>query len=85
MMSSFPWLETAVLTACSMSISLVTSQWTKEADEEPKSLHTDWPKSSWMSAITTLAPCLEKSLAVHSPMPLDPPVITATLPSSLKH
>ena len=38
-----------------------------------------------MSAIKTFAPCLEKSHAVDSPMPLDPPVISATFPSSLSH
>ena len=38
-----------------------------------------------MSAITTLAPCLENSLAVAAPRPLAPPVISATFPSSLSH
>jgi hypothetical protein len=37
-----------------------------------------------MSATTTRAPCFTKSRAVHSPMPLAPPVISATLPSSLR-
>jgi hypothetical protein len=37
-----------------------------------------------MSAMRTLAPCWTKSLAVQAPMPLAPPVINATLPSSLQ-
>jgi hypothetical protein len=36
-----------------------------------------------MSATTTLAPWWANTLAVHSPMPLAPPVIKATFPSSL--
>lgn len=36
-----------------------------------------------MSAMTTLAPWRRKSLAVASPMPLAPPVMSATLPSNL--
>jgi len=47
------------------------------------SLETEWPNSSWISAITTLAPCFANSLAVDSPMPLAPPVINATFPSNL--
>ncbi|KAM1342557.1 hypothetical protein ACFX2F_006869 [Malus domestica] len=73
MMSSFPDLLVAVLTAFSISSSFVTSQWTKEADEEFRSVQTNSPKSSCTSAITTLAPCFEKTLAVDSPMPLAPP------------
>jgi len=53
------------------------------AEDESKSLHIEWPNSSSIFAITTLAPCLEKSLATHSPIPLAPPVIDATFLSSL--
>ncbi|KAK3439687.1 hypothetical protein EUGRSUZ_C03990 [Eucalyptus grandis] len=79
----FPCLSTAVAMAFLMSDSLDTSQCTKDAVSGPRSLHTDLPKSSRMSAIMTLAPCFENSLAVDSPMPPAPPVITATFPSSL--
>ena len=53
-------------------------------ESEPMSLQTEWPSSSWTSAIRTFAPCRTKSLAVLSPMPLAPPVINATLPSNLQ-
>src|SRR5258708_16272294 len=33
-------------------------------------------------SITTCAPCSAKSLAIASPIPMDAPVITATLPES---
>ena len=56
-MSSLPYMETAWLTAFSTSISLVTSQWTKVVDWGFSSLHIEWPNSSCVSAITTLAPC----------------------------
>lgn len=45
--------------------------------------HSACPRSSWISAITTLAPWWTKSFAVHSPIPLAPPVMIATFPSSL--
>lgn len=69
-----------MLTAVSTSDSLVTSQWT---NVDPKCLQTFCASSSWISAMTTLAPCRENNLAVDSPMPLAAPVIRATLPSSL--
>ena len=53
-------------------------------DSEPMSLQTEWPSSSWISAIKTFAPCQTKSLAVVLPMQLAPPVINATLPSNLQ-
>ena len=53
-------------------------------DSELMSLQTEWPSSSWTSAIRTFAPCRTKSLAVVSPMPLAPPVINATLLSNLQ-
>ncbi|OIT37089.1 momilactone a synthase [Nicotiana attenuata] len=84
MMSSLPYLSTAMFTAFSRSSSFVTSQCTNVVDVGSNSLQTLCAKSSWISAITTLAPYLEKSLAAASPMPLAAPVITATLPSSLK-
>ena len=84
MMSSQPYVETAALTALSTSDSLVTSQWTNVAGDS-KSLQTSRANSSWMSAITTLAPWRENNRAVASPMPLAPPVIRATFPSSLHH
>ena len=40
------------------------------------------PRSSWISAMTTRAPCSTKRRTVPSPMPLAPPVMIATLPSS---
>ncbi|PON65232.1 LOW QUALITY PROTEIN: hypothetical protein TorRG33x02_271280 [Trema orientale] len=55
MMSSFPCSEMALLTAFSTSSSFVTSHRTKKA-EFRRSLHKDWPNSSWISAIRTLAP-----------------------------
>lgn len=66
-----------------MWVSSVTSQWMYVAVDGPKELQSDWPKSSWMSAIMSLAPWWAKSFAVHSPMPLAPPVMRATFPCSL--
>ncbi|KAF8390274.1 hypothetical protein HHK36_024799 [Tetracentron sinense] len=44
---------------------------------------TRLPCSSWMSAITTTrAPLLAKRCAVASPIPLAPPVMITTFPSS---
>lgn len=54
-----------------------------ELDEPPRALMTELPSSSWTSAMTTLAPCSEKSFAIASPIPLAPPVTIATFPSSL--
>ncbi|KAM0932249.1 hypothetical protein DsansV1_C48g0243351 [Dioscorea sansibarensis] len=55
----------------------------KEASVGPISVQTDLASSSCMSATTTLAPCLQKSLAVLSSMPLAPSVMSATFPSKL--
>ncbi|KAF5760780.1 hypothetical protein HanXRQr2_Chr16g0757411 [Helianthus annuus] len=55
--------------AFSTSDSIVTSQWINVALSRPISSQTDWPKSSWISAMTTLAPCLTNNLAVFSPIP----------------
>lgn len=88
MMSSFPNLETAVSTTFCTSKSWVTSQWTKitlSPNSVTRLLQRESPRSSWTSAIKTLAPCLANSLTVHSPKPLAPPVTMATLPSNLYH
>ncbi|KAF7818821.1 IAA-amino acid hydrolase ILR1-like 3 [Senna tora] len=73
MMSSFPYDFTAVSTAFFTWASLVTSQWTWTQFDGPMEWATEWPSSSWMSAITTLAPCCANSCAVRLPMPLAPP------------
>ncbi|CAA6656924.1 unnamed protein product [Spirodela intermedia] len=70
------------LTRRSTSVSWLTSQCTKVTDGERDAAKCS-PAMSSTSATTTLAPCQTNSLAVASPMPLDPPVTTATLPSSL--
>src|SRR3569832_1448328 len=41
---------------------------------------TALPSSSWMSVTTTAAPSLASSRALARPMPLAPPVTSATLP-----
>ena len=76
-----PNVDTAVSTARATWSSLVTSVCTNVATE-PNAAARAWPGSSWMSAITTRAPSSTKRRTVPSPIPLDPPVMTATLPSS---
>lgn len=61
----------------------MTSQWTYLQCVWPIDSLREWPSSSSMSAMTSLAPWLAKTLAVLSPIPLAPPVMRATLPSSL--
>ncbi|KAF5779512.1 hypothetical protein HanXRQr2_Chr12g0560311 [Helianthus annuus] len=51
----------------------------KQTCPTPMSSHTDFPKSSLISAITTFAPCSTNDLTIHSPMPRAPPVTIATL------
>ena len=47
----------------------------------PSAAAAAWPASTWMSATTTRAPSSTKRWAVARPMPLAPPVMTATCPS----
>lgn len=69
-------------TALATSDSLVTLQEMNEA-LGPSCVAVLWPRSWWMSAITTLAPWLMNLVAVSLPMPLAAPVISATLPCNL--
>src|SRR5215471_8687009 len=72
--------------ACSIialtSASTPTSVRTKTADW-PSARAASSPRSRRRPAMTTLAPCSTNKLAVCAPMPLVPPVMTATLPSSV--
>ncbi|VFQ70988.1 unnamed protein product [Cuscuta campestris] len=77
MMSSLPLHSSASLTADSTSDSLETSQWMYRP---PMDSASGAPRSSSMSAMMTSAPFLASSLAVSAPIPLAPPVMTATLP-----
>lgn len=80
-MSSFPCCLIVVSTALEICDSFDTSQVTNWADG-PNSAATAGPDFD-MSAITTWAPCWMNSWAVAFPSPFAPPVIKATLPSSL--
>lgn len=80
-MSSLVCRETAKSTAFAMSDSLVTSQ-RQNAAFGPSSCSVSFPRCGWMSAMTTLAPWLMNFPAVALPIPLAPPVMSATLPSS---
>lgn len=80
MMSMRPFHVMARSIARSMSFSMVTSQCVYRPPMESASLA---PGSSSMSAITTWAPLSANALAVAAPIPLAPPVITATFPNSL--
>src|SRR5713101_3461310 len=62
--------------------SLVTSRWTKRP-APPRLSATRRPSASSTSATTTFAPSLAKMTASLWPMPLAPPVISATFPPSL--
>lgn len=85
-MSSLPCLAMVVSTTFLTSESTLTSQWIKEnASSFPMFSHREWPSWSWTSAMTTFAPCRRNNFAVVSPIPLAPPVITATLPSNLQN
>ena len=83
-MSSLPNLETAVATASRQSASLVTSSRTK-TQSPPASLisaSVRRPSSSRISPMTTFAPSRASILASAAPMPLAPPLTSATLPST---
>jgi len=84
-MSSLPNAATAACTAACQSLSLVTSILTKRA--WPPALvmwsTTSRPSASSRSATTTFAPSCAKIVASLRPMPLAPPVMSATLPASL--
>src|SRR5712664_1582796 len=82
--SSLPKLATAVLTASCHSASRVTSSLTKRACPPALAiLSTTWrPSVSRRSPTTTFAPSRPKIIASLWPMPLAPPVMSATLPAS---
>ena len=81
--SSLPNRATAASTIASASASLETSAWTYAASppSEEISAATESPVSSATSVSTTLAPSDANSLDATMPMPLAPPVISATFPS----
>ena len=72
-------------TASRQSSSLVTSSLIKDASPPPSRIcaATAFPSGSSMSAITTFAPSFTNNSASVAPCPLEPPEISATLPSSL--
>lgn len=70
-------MSTAAWMALAMSASRRTSAWTKVA---PRRAAISAPLSALRAAMTTLAPSATNSSTLASPMPLVPPVITATLP-----
>src|SRR5215211_3742047 len=79
-----PKRSTAAFTIASASASSDASEWTYEAWPPPASISaaTASPASSATSVRTTDAPSLAKSLEATIPMPLAPPVMRATFPSS---
>ena len=79
-MSSLPYFSTAVAKSRSTSSLLATSVCTYVP---PTSAASASPASSLRSATTTVAPSCANRRTVANPMPEQPPVTTATLPSSL--
>ncbi|BAT03080.1 Os07g0663650 [Oryza sativa Japonica Group] len=79
-----PCRATARSTAAATCASSVTSQRAYDAASAPSSAATACPRSSCTSARMTLAPFLTNSSAVALPMPLAPPVMTATFPANLQ-
>src|SRR5215216_818696 len=79
-----PKRSTAAFTIASASASSDASEWTYEVWPPPASISaaTASPASSATSVRTTDAPSLAKSLEATIPMPLAPPVMSATFPSS---
>src|SRR3954447_18843122 len=77
--SKRPWRSTPAVTARSTAASSVTSA---RALEPPSSSAASRSFSSSMPTRCTLAPSATNSRAVASPIPLSPPVISATLSSS---
>ena len=86
MMSTRPWVATAEATRPSTSARSVTS--VSRAEAVPPlasiSLATVWAPASSMSPSTTVAPAPASTWAVARPMPLAPPVSTATRPDRSK-
>ena len=82
-MSIWPKDSTVKLTESDMSFSIVISAFLKTTFS-PNSSARLAPFSSDLPTITTLAPSSENNLAVSAPIPLVPPVIKATFPSSLE-
>src|SRR2546426_2317707 len=83
--SSLPNPVTATVTAFCQSASLVTSSFTKRAWPPAAAIFsTTWRASnSSTSPTTTRAPSRAKIVASLCPIPLAPPVISATFPASL--
>src|SRR5436309_5150508 len=83
--SSLPKLATVVATVSRQSASRVTSSLTKRACPPAAAiLSTTWrPSTSRTSPTTTLAPSRQKIVASLWPIPLAPPVMSATFPVSL--
>src|SRR5580700_506421 len=80
--SGGPNASVASATAAAQSASLVTSWWRYLQDSSPSWPATNAPLSSSTSPKTTRAPSATKCRTWDLPMPLAPPVISATLPSS---
>src|SRR5579862_3148473 len=82
--SSRPYFSTVLCTNDCTSVALETSPFTKipspPADRIRRTV--SFPSASRRPVITTLAPSFAKSTAVSRPMPVVPPVISATLPHS---
>ena len=83
-MSNLPNWETAAATALAQADSLVTSTLRNRASPPASPIWAStWrPSSSKTSPKTTLAPSRAKRLTSAAPMPLAPPLISATFPSS---
>src|SRR5688500_6256885 len=77
-----PKRSTAVAMAACTCFSSTTLHATAAA-ESPSSRASASPTSAWRSAMTTRAPSATNFRTVAAPIPLAPPVTTATLPSSL--
>ncbi|GKC98503.1 hypothetical protein Tco_1168778 [Tanacetum coccineum] len=82
-MSSSPYLD-AVKSTMAISDSLVTLHEMMNEAFASSFVVMPWPSSLWISAITTLALWLINMVTISFPMPLDAPVMNATLPSSLE-
>ena len=81
--SSRPNASVASATAAAQSASEVTSWCTYRQQSAPSPSATYLPRSSSTSPNTTRAPSATKCRTCDLPMPRAPPVIRATLPSSL--
>src|SRR5215468_4241334 len=83
--SSFPYKRSASVTAPAQSDSLVTSRRTNVASPPDARISSTvvFPSASRTSPSTTFAPSFANRRPASAPIPREPPLISATFPSSL--